>query len=253
MQNGENQISIIVPVYNACRYLQETVRSVQAQSYENWELLLVDDCSTDASPALMEKLAKEDKRIRCIRQEQNAGAARARNRGLHEAKGRYIAFLDADDIWKPQKLERELNYMKEKEAAFLFTGYEFANEKAVGTGKIVHVPAALTYRQALKNTTIFTSTVLFDTQKIEKALLEMPCIASEDTATWWQILRNGHTAVGLDENLVLYRRSEGTLSANKLVAIQRIWTLYRKAERLSIAYSAYNFVHYALRAVLRRI
>lgn len=252
-QENRNLISIIVPVYNACRYLEDTVRSVQEQSYEAWELLLVDDCSTDESPALIERLAAADKRIRSIRQEVNAGAAQARNRGLLEAKGSYIAFLDADDIWNPQKLEREADFMKKKDAAFVFCGYEFADEDANGTGKVVHVPKSLTYRQALKNTTIFTSTVLFDLRKIDKELLKMPCIASEDTATWWQILRSGYTASGLDENLVLYRRSAGTLSSNKLVAVRRIWRLYREAEGLSIPSSIYHFMFYAVRAVLRRV
>lgn len=251
-RDGQKLVSIVVPVFNACRYLEETVRSVQSQSYSDWELLLVDDCSTDGSVELIQRLAASDGRIRCIRQAANGGAARARNRGVSEAGGRYIAFLDADDLWKPQKLERELEFMEKTSAAFVFSGYEFADEEGRGTGKVVYVPDELTYRQALKNTTIFTSTVLFDTGKIKKELLEMPEIASEDTATWWKILRNGHTACGLDENLVLYRRSMATLSSNKLVAIQRIWNLYRRAEGLSVAYSLYNFMYYAMRAVLRR-
>lgn len=249
----ENKVSIIVPVYNAQDFLKETIAAVFGQQEKNWELLLVDDCSTDGSRQLIKQYAEEDKRIRPVLLSKNCGAAEARNRGVEEAEGRYIAFLDADDLWKPERLSAELAYMKQKDAAFVFCGYEFADEKGKGTGKIVHVPEKLNYQQALKNTTIFTSTVLFDTEKISRQLLKMPLVKSEDTAAWWNILRHGYTAYGLDENLVLYRRSAGTLSSNKLEAIRRIWNLYRRVEQLSVAYSLYNFVFYAVRAVLRRV
>lgn len=247
------KVSIVVPVYNAEKYLEETVESVRRQTYENWELLLVDDCSSDKSAEVMKRLAERDARIRPVFQPQNGGAAKARNRGIREAEGGYIAFLDADDIWKPEKLEKELAFLREKDAAFVFSGYEFADEQARGLGKIVRVPERLTYRQALKNTTIFTSTVLLDVERLGKELIQMPDIKSEDTAAWWKILRNGYTAYGLNENLVYYRRSAGTLSANKLEAVKRIWRLYRQAEGLSVWYSFYNFCFYAVRAVLRRI
>ena len=196
---------------------------------------------------------RKDPRIRLIRQPSNMGAARARNRGLEEARGRYIAYLDADDLWMPGKLEKELAFMQEKGAAFAFTGYEFADEQGRGTGKVVHVPTTLCYRQALSNTTIFTTTVMFDTAKIDKRQLEMPVIKSEDSALWFRVLRNGYTAYGLDENLVLYRRSGNTLSANKLEAIRRIWHLYRHSEGLSLPRSAWHFVFWAVRAVRRRL
>ena len=248
-------VSIVVPVYHAQRFIEETMDSVLAQTYEDWELLLVVDGSSDPTIAVIEEYIekKQEKRIRLLIQENNKGAALARNRGVQEAKGRYLAYLDADDLWKPQKLEKELHFMQEKDAAFVFTGYEFADENAVGTGKVVHVPERLTYRQALKNTTIFTTTVMFDTEKISKDQLEMPNMRSEDTALWWKILRSGQDAYGLDENLVYYRRPAKSLSSNKLVAIKRIWNLYRKAEELSIPYSCYNFCFWAVNAVWRRV
>ncbi len=248
-------VSIIVPVYNAEKYIEETMRHVAAQTYRDWELLLVvDGCKDRSAQVIRNYQEKEGEcRLRIIVGEENIGAAKARNRGLQEATGRYIAYVDADDLWKPEKLEQELRYMKEKQAAFVFTGYEFANEDGTGTGKVVHVPVQLNYRKALKNTTIFTSTVLFDTQRIPRELLEMPDIKSEDTALWWKVLRNGYTAYGLDQNLVLYRRPGRSLSSNKLEAIRRIWNLYRRAEGLSVPYSLYNFCFWAMRAVLRRI
>ena len=179
----EDKISIIIPVYNVEKYIAQTVESVRKQTYPEWELLLVDDGSTDGSRRVMEEMLREypDERIRILEKE-NSGAAKTRNAGLTESRGRYIAYLDADDLWEEEKLEKQLAFMREKEAAFSFTGYEFADSGGRGTGKIVKVPETLSYRQVLKNTTIFTSTVMFDTEKIEKSRLEMPDIKSEDTA-----------------------------------------------------------------------
>lgn len=248
-------VSIITPVYNLENVIEETVKSVLAQSFEDWELLLVEDCSQDGSVRKIQDFLEKSKdgRIRLLRQEKNSGAAKARNRGISEARGRYIAFLDGDDLWKPEKLEHQLRYMEEKDAAFCFTGYEFADETGKGLGKIVRVPGCIDYKEALKNTTIFTSTVMFDTDKLSKEELEMPQIKSEDTALWWRILRGGHMAYGLDENLVKYRRAGKTLSSNKIEAVRRIWNLYRKAEGMSIPSSAYHFCFWAVRAVKRRI
>lgn len=248
-------VSVIVPVYHAEEYIHQTLESVLQQTYKNWELLLVVDGEQDPTISLIEDYIKStsETRIRLIVQKENQGAALARNRGVKEARGRYIAYLDADDLWEVMKLEKEIAFMKDMDAAFVFTGYEFGDEKAVGTGKIVHVPDKLVYKEALKNTTIFTSTVMFDTVKISKDLLEMPDMKSEDTALWWKILRSGYDAYGLDENLVTYRRPVKSLSSNKLVAIRRIWDLYRKAEKLSLPYSCYNFCFWAIKAVLRRV
>lgn len=248
-------VSIIVPVYHAEKYIEETIRHVAAQTYTDWELLLVVDGSGDRSAQVIRDYqeAEGEDRLRLIVSEENMGAAKARNKGLQEARGRYIAYVDADDLWMPEKLELELQFMREKQAAFVFSGYEFADQHGVGTGKVVHVPEQMSYTDALKNTTIFTSTVLFDTLLIPRELLEMPDIKSEDTALWWKVLRSGYTAYGLDRNLVLYRRPAESLSSNKVEAIRRIWNLYRRAEGLSIPRSAYYFCFWAVRAVRRRV
>jgi len=255
MDKRNGMVSIVIPVYNVEKFIIETVESVRSQTYTDWELILVLDGCTDHTPEILKKYCDNvsDKRIRIVEQPRNMGAAAARNKGVQEAGGRYIAYLDSDDLWVKDKLYRQLSFMEEKEAAFSFTGYEFADEKAKGLGKIVRVPAQMKYRDALKNTTIFTSTVMFDTKKLPKEMIFMPQIKSEDTALWWKILRQGYTAYGLDENLVLYRRSGQTLSSNKVEAIRRIWNLYRRAEGLSVCRSAYYFCFWAVRAVLRRV
>lgn len=247
----QEKVSIIVPVYNAEPYIEQTIKSVLAQEYTNYELLLVENGSTDAT---VEKIKMfSDERIRLIIMEDNAGAAAARNEGIKAATGVYVGFLDADDVWQKEKLVKQIAFMEEKEAAFCFTGYEFADENAVGTGKIVKVPDTLVYKQALNNTTIFTSTVMFNTCKIPKDRLYMPQVKSEDTALWFRVLREGYTAYGLNENLVTYRRPQKSLSSNKLEAMRRIWNLYRKQEKLNVFYSMYLFVGWAFRAVKRRV
>ena len=269
-------VSIIVPVYRAQAYIAETIKMVIAQSYKKWELLLVDDCSDDGSADAVRNalLAYESgtadnapenvdsvetyqcsggQSVLLIRKSRNEGAAKARNTGLSYAKGRYIAFLDADDVWLPGKLEKQLAFMEKKQAGFVFSAYEFGDETAEPTGKVVHVPNTLTYREALSRTVIFTTTVVLDRDVVPDELIRMPQVESEDTATWWQILRAGHVACGLDEVLAIYRRPPKSLSSNKLKAVRRIWNLYRRQERLSMLSSVYYFVFWAYRATMRRI
>lgn len=270
-------VSIIVPVYRAQAYIAETIKMVIAQTYKKWELLLVDDCSDDGSRAEMEralssyecKLSDDitapnvesiaayrcggERTIRLVCKNKNEGAAKARNTGLSLAKGQYIAFLDADDVWVCDKLTRQLAFMEKRKAGFVFSAYEFGDETARPTGKVVHVPDTLTYRKALSRTVIFTTTVMLDRELVPDRLIQMPQVESEDTATWWRILRAGYTACGLDEVLAIYRRPSKSLSSNKLTAVRRIWNLYRRQEELSVLSSVYCFVFWAYRATMRRI
>ena len=246
-----DKISIIVPVYNAEKFIKETIDSVLSQDLDNWELLLVDDCSTDTSREIIKQF--DDDRIRLILQEENKCAYAARNRGLSEADGRYIAFLDADDLWSPDKLSKELAFLKENNAGFVFTSYEFADAAGVGNGSVVKVPKTLPFRKALHNTIIFTSTVMIDRCVIPDDLIKMPHIKSEDTATWWNILKAGYTAYGLNENLVRYRRVSGTLSANKVEALRRIWVLLRKIAERNVFSASWHFCLWAVLATWRRI
>lgn len=283
-------VSIIVPVYRARSYIAETVTMVIRQTHRAWELLLVEDHSPDNSAEIIRNILKNytcrnlmeerqsgylkdqentlwpqgihsaeeytdgtGRRIVLVCKGKNEGAAAARNTGLSMAQGRYIAFLDADDIWLPDKLEKELHFMKDKQAGFVFTSYEFGDEQAQPTGKVVHAPEKLTYKQALSRTVIFTTTVLLDKNIIPQDLMRMPEVESEDTATWWQILRAGYVAHGLNETLAVYRRPPKSLSSNKFIAMRRIWNLYRRQEKLSVITSARYFVLWAYRATARRL
>jgi len=247
-------VSIVVPVYNAARFMDDTIQSVLNQTYQNWELLLVDDCSSDDSVQIIKKYQKKDERIKLFELSKNSGAAIARNTGIDNSKGRYLAFLDADDLWIKNKLELQVTFMQEKNAAFSFTGYEFADENGKPNGKKVHVPQTITYKQALKNTTIYTSTVMQDMFQLSKKLIYMPNLKrGQDTATWWKILKTLDFAWGIDKNLAYYRRTTSSLSANKLTALKRTWNIYRNIERLSLIYSFYCFSVYTVNAIKRRI
>lgn len=269
-------VSIIVPVYRAQAYIAKTIEMVLSQTFKKWELLLVDDCSDDESAdeirralsayrcePVIHKLENTgcmeeyqcggERRVRLVCKQKNEGAAKARNTGLALAKGQYIAFLDADDVWFPDKLTKQLAFMEKRGACFAFSAYEFGDEEAKPTGKVVHVPDTLTYRKALSRTVIFTTTVVLDRNLVPDRLIQMPQVESEDTATWWQILRAGYPACGLDDVLAIYRRPPKSLSSNKLKAVKRIWNLYRRQERLSVLSSAYYFMFWAYRATMRRI
>ena len=254
-------VSIIVPVYNAAGYIEETINSVIEQTYTRWELILVDDCSTDDSYDLIKKTIAEFKRTKAyggqsivlLKNPQNSGAAKTRNNGVDAAKGRFIAFLDADDLWHPDKLQNEILFMKKYDASFVFTGYEFGDENARPTGRVVHVPKKLDYNAALSRTVIFTSTVLIDTDIIDKQLCHMPEVGSEDTATWWNILDTGVVAYGLDQVLVTYRRPAKSLSSNKNTAVKRIWNLYRNQAGLTPVSASIYLLLWAVRATYRRV
>jgi teichuronic acid biosynthesis glycosyltransferase TuaG len=255
MKNERDElVSIIVPVYNAEKFIASMVTSVIEQTYTDWELILVDDKSDDRSLAIIDILRKRDDRIKLITMAVNSGAGASRNIGTGAARGRYIAFLDADDIWAPTKLDVQLSFMRKYKHAFTYTGYEFADAEGISTKKRVHVPHKISYPQALKNHIIWTSTVMIDLHQVDKKVVLMPDIRrGQDAATWWKVLRTVGYAYGIDSPLSYYRRTSASLSANKLVAIKRTWYLFTKVEKLGYVKSSYNFVYYSFNAVRKRI
>lgn len=244
-------VSVVTPVYNAEEFIRETIDSVLNQTFENFEFLLIDDCSTDSSADIVKKYAEKDERVKYIKLKENSGAAVARNTGLENAKGRYIAFIDSDDVWYPEKLEKQLNFMNENNEAFTYTKYEHITEDGE-VRSTPDFPEKLNYSGLLKNTAIACSTVVIDRQVIGD--FRMPLVRKgQDTATWLKILRNHDYAYLVAEVLNQYRGREGSLSSDKISALKRTWNTYRNIEKLPLHKAVYYFGFYVWNAVKRRL
>lgn len=247
-------VSIITPSYNSEKYIEETINSVISQTYENWEMIIVDDCSDDSTCEIVESISKREPRIRLIRQEQNGGAAKARNRALEKSKGRFIAYLDADDIWYPEKLQKQVDFMLENKAGFSCASYEVIDDDGNKLNKEVHMLPRADYVGFLTNNLLQTVGIMADTSIVDKSLLHMPDLRRrQDAATWLQVLKAGNDCFGLDEVLAQYRRAANSLSSNKAKAVKGVWQLYRDIEKLSLPFSIYCFVRYAFLAVWKRV
>ncbi|MGP6140257.1 glycosyltransferase family 2 protein [Jeotgalibaca sp. A127] len=248
----ENLVSIVTPVYNAERFIEKTINSVQAQTYEQFEMILVDDCSPDDSAAVIKKLTALDERIKYVKLDENAGAAVARNTGLEHAKGQYVAFIDSDDVWKPEKLAKQIAFMKKNDYAFTYTNFEMVEEDGTVINASVPLPEKLNYSGLLKNTAIACSTVIIDRKVIGD--FRMPLVRKgQDTATWLKILRTHDYAYLFNEVMGSYRQVQGSISSNKIGALKRTWNTYRNIEKLPLPKALYYFAFYVFNAVKRRI
>lgn len=245
MQANDQLVSIITPAYKAEKIVGETIRSVQAQSYPHWQMLVVDDGSPDGTADAVASFAVSDPRIRLIRQT-NAGPAMARQKALDYASGRYIAFLDSDDLWLPEKLTRQLAFMETHRAAFSYTGFRRIRADGSGTGHLIAIPPRLTYHSLLGNTAIATSTVLID--RAATGGFRMTKTYYDDFVLWLEILKRGHVAWGLNEDLMRYRVMGGSVSRNKLKSAHMVWQTYRQIEQLTVPVAAIHFVCYMLHA-----
>lgn len=251
---GNPLISIITPSFNSEKYITDTIESVLNQSFKNFEMIIVDDCSSDSTCKIVESYMNTDDRIKLYKLENNSGAAVARNTALDISKGRFIAYLDADDIWKKDKLEKQVSFMLSTDIAFSCTSYEVIDDLGKDLEKEIHMLIKVDYESFLKNNLLQTVGIMVDTSKIDKSLLKMPLIRRrQDAATWLQILKAGYPCYGLDLILAQYRRTDNSLSSNKIKAIKGIWYLYRKIENLSLMFSCYCFVRYAFLAIWKRI
>jgi teichuronic acid biosynthesis glycosyltransferase TuaG len=242
-------VSIIIPAYNAERVIADALDSVGRQDYDSLEVLVVDDCSNDATVDLVHQRSISDKRIRLIQQPVNGGPSRARQAALDRATGRYIAFLDSDDFWLPQKLSHQLAFMEHERAALSYTEYRRVSADGARVGKQIRVPAHLDYGDLLCNTAIATSTVIVDREKTGP--FAMTHTYYDDYALWLSLLRRGHRAYGLKEDLMRYRVGAKSWSRNKANSARWVWRTYRNVERLSFARSAWCFANYACRGALK--
>lgn len=247
-------VSIITPIYNCEKYIEETMNCVLNQTYSNWEMIMVDDCSPDNSSNIIKKYVKKDERFKYIKLKENSGAAIARNTALENSQGRFIAYLDADDLWKKDKLEKQVSFMLENNYAFTCTDYEKIDDDGKSLNKIVKIPEKVDYNLFLRNTIIQTVGVMVDTKITGKDVLIMPNIRRrQDAATWAQILKKGFDCYELPENLSFYRVVPNSLSSNKFKAVKMNWHWYRKMEKLPLWKACYCFVGYAFNAVKKRI
>lgn len=241
----EPLVSIITPSYNSSRTIRETIESVKKQTYHNWELIIVDDHSSDKTLEIIKREQENERRIRIIPLEKNAGAANARNVAIKNAKGDYIAFLDSDDLWSPNKLTEQIKFMEENGYAFTYTSYEHINEEGSQLGETIKAKPRMDYHDMLKRKgTIGTLTVVLNRKKI-KVDISMPEIeTSEDFALWLKILKSGIVAYGIPKVLAYYRIGSGQISGNKLKAAKRVWYVYRHIEKLNILSAFRYFCHY---------
>jgi len=249
---SEQLVSIITPLYNSSQFISDTIRSVLNQSYQNWEMIIVDDNSSDDSVEIINKIRQNDIRIKLITLNINVGAAEARNVALRVTRGNYIAFLDSDDLWLPSKLEKQLLFMEKNNYAFSFTAFKRISENNDRTFNTIKAPNVINYKKYLKNTVIGSSTVVIN--KKLTGYFEMPNIrSSHDMALWLDIFKRGFKAYGLNEILAYYRVVSNSNTSKKLSAIKDVWKVYRNIENLNFIYSIYNFIHYAINASLRRL
>lgn len=245
-------VSIITPSYNSSKFIEECINSVIFQTYLDWEMIIIDDCSIDNSRDLIIKFAKGNDRIKPIFLDENVGAAEARNVAIKKSKGKYIAFLDSDDFWKNNKLEKQLDFMSKNDIAFSFTSYQPISENGVEKYSVIGVPKEIDYHSYLKNTIIGCLTVVIDREKTGE--FQMPNIrSSHDMALWLLIMKRGFSAYGLDENLAYYRIVSTSNTSKKWKAAKEVWDVYRKVEKLNIVYSAICFVGYVYNAIKKRM
>lgn len=243
-------ISIITPAFNASNLIEQTIKSVLAQTYTDWEFIIIDDCSQDDTVSVVEEFVKNDSSIKLIKQEVNQGVAAARNAGLEVAKGEFIAFLDSDDLWAPEKLEKQINFMKKNNCCFSYTMYQNFQTSNGSLGKIIKVPKKMRAKDILGNTAIGCLTVMVNRSMTGD--FRMPLLGhTEDNCTWYEILNRGYEAMGIREVLAYYRVGNASLTKNKGNAAKQQWSTYRDYYKFSVVKSAYYFIQYAIHAVIK--
>jgi glycosyltransferase involved in cell wall biosynthesis len=239
-------VSIIMPLYNGKLHIREAINSVLAQSYAQWELLIINDCSTDESEEIVFEYCKTFQNIQLLKTEVNSGPAAARNIGIKIAKGKYISFLDSDDIWVKDKLQKQIEFIERKNAAIVFSNYEKISHFGIIENRVVKLPKQVSYKSMLKINSIPCLTAMYDTEKLGKLFqhTDRYYISYEDYIMWLFVLKKGVIAYNTNNNLAFYRLSDKSLSRNKFKMITIRWNLYRQIEKLSFWNSLYNMCNY---------
>lgn len=244
----KNLVSIITPMYNSEKFIEATIKSVIEQTYQDWEMIIIDDCSTDKSANIVKAYVEKDDRIKYIRNKSNLGVSSARNLALENASGQFLAFLDSDDIWTKEKLETQINFMNKNNYAITFTSYELMDENNKPLNKVIPVPKDVDYKKLLKGNVLGCLTVVIDQTKINFDI-RMSGVRHEDYVLWLSILKKGHTAHGINEVLALYRKSSNSLSGNKIKAAKWTWNIYRNVEKIPLHKAIYYFINYGINGI----
>ncbi|MDT0685500.1 glycosyltransferase family 2 protein [Autumnicola psychrophila] len=218
-------VSVIMPAYNSAEFITEAILSVQKQTYSNWELLVIDDASKDFTLGKIKNLAKEEPRIKIFENKKNKGTGFSRNKGIRAAQGDFIAFLDADDLWKANKLEAQLEFMKNNELAVCYSSYERITENGQKRNEIIEALPYLTYQKLLKANYVGNLTGMYDVRQLDK--IYAPDVRKrQDWALWLEAIKKGGTAKGIKEPLALYRLRKNSVSGNKLEMLGHNFNIY---------------------------
>lgn len=237
-------VSIITPTCNSADFIKHTIDSILAQTMTDWELLLVDDASQDATVKILQQYASADQRITVIIMDQNGGAARARNAAIERACGRYIAFCDSDDTWAPTKLERQVGFMQQRKCALSYTSYYRCREDGTPYRE-VHCPAKVTYRQECRYNSIACLTAMYDSEQTGKVF--MPLLRKrQDWGLWIKVLERCAEGEGLDEPLAYYRRRKGSLSKGRLSTLRGNLLLFRQVLGFSWPHALFHYLFFTL-------
>lgn len=243
-------VSIITPTYNCGNFIAETIKSVQEQTYKNWEMIIVDDCSIDDTKEIVQSFANKDKRIKYHKLKRNSGAAVARTTAMELAKGDYMAFLDSDDLWYPDKLRKQIMFMKDNNYVFTCTKYEQIGEKSEPLGKVIKVVSKIDYNRLLLDCPVGNSTVMYDVRAMGK--FKVPDIKKRnDDALWLKMLKKEKYIYGMNEILMKYRVRENSISSNKIQLIRYHWQLYRDIEHIGIPRSLFHIGYWCIIKLLK--
>lgn len=238
-------ISVLMPSYNAEKYIEAAIQSVVNQTVTDWELIIIDDQSQDASCEIIERFCAEDSRIRLYKNERNMGAAKSRNRGLDLCRGQYVALLDSDDVWYPEKLAKQLELVKKVDADIVYCSYAIIDEEGNKKCPDFIVPEHTTAKSTLSKSVISCSTALLSKRTVLKYRFPTGYY-HEDLAFWLQMLSDGVKAAGVTEVLAEYRVRSYSRASNKVTVAKGRWQIYRRMMKMSAMESAYHFIRYAL-------
>lgn len=238
----KGKVSVIMPAYNCDKFIDATIQSLFSQTYTNWELIVVDDCSTDRTNEILKYYAGIDKRVKYKRNENNLGAAMTRNKAVSLASGQYLAFLDSDDVWKKEKLEKQLSFMKDNNCTFCCTAYGKIDENGRNLNRAISAESKSDYWGILKNCP-GNSTIIYDAFALGKHII--PDIRKRnDYVMWLSVIKSAKTILGMNDLLGFHRVRTDSISSKKTVLLKYHWFVYRRIECLSFIRSAYLLAYW---------